>query len=374
MATDWPQLERLVRRDPGGRGVASYLHAGAPLLAGHLRAAAEDLARSARAVAIATGFAIVTPQGVAAETDGPPGALFLAKAFRELGIEVILLSDAYGVPVLHAGCDCWGLPPEIVREIPFEHPDPDHPSRQTNDPPHNARTDAWVKEFLDSPAGAKLTHLIAIERVGPSHRPAAAGWALPTQGATDEERASGGQGGIEAPEASSAKSAHLVGDAHPTGNVCHNMRGESINRYTAKAHRLLEIVAERGLPISTIGIGDGGNEIGLGSIPCDVLRRAIAKGPAEQIACRIATTWTILAGVSNWGGYALGLATAALRDRSVLPRLPDEGSLRTLVEALVRDAFCVDGVTKQPEASVDGLGLDHELGVLRALRMSVLAD
>src|SRR5437763_15965304 len=106
---DWPRVEQLIRHDPGGRGVASYLHNRQPLLAGHLQAAANDLSRSAKAVAIVTGFAIVTLEGVAAETDGPPAALFLARTLRELGIEVVLLSDAYGVPVLHAGCDCWKL-------------------------------------------------------------------------------------------------------------------------------------------------------------------------------------------------------------------------------------------------------------------------
>ncbi len=350
-AIDWEQIERLIRRDPGGRGVASYVHDGAPLLSGHLQGAAAGLAESAKAVAIVTGFAIVTPEGVAAETDGPPGALFLARALRELGIEVVLLSDAYGVPVLHAACDCWGLPRDIAREIPFEHSDPDHPSRQSNDPPHNAGTDAWVNEFLDSPSGRQLTHLIAIERVGPSHVAASLRDANASLGETR-------------PRAADVPPEHR--------NVCHNMRGESINRYTAKAHRLFEIIAERKLPITTIGIGDGGNEIGLGSIPWDVLRQAIAKGSAERIICRIATTWTILAGVSNWGGYALGLATAALKDRSVLARLPDDVALRQLIEALVRDAFCVDGVTKRREASVDGLSLDDYLGVFCSLRLALV--
>jgi hypothetical protein len=336
------------------------------LLPGHLQRAAEDLARSAKAVAIVTGFAIVTPQGVAAETDGPPGALFLAAVLRELGVEVVVLSDAYGVPTLYAGCDCWGLPREIVREIPLEHDDPDHPSRQSNDPPHNARTDAWVNAFLESPAGRQLTHLIAIERVGPSY----VGWATPTKSGPTDGASSGEAPDVGEPKRPAGHDPHLVGIAHPTG-VCHNMRGESINRYTAKAHRLFEVVAERKLPITTIGIGDGGNEIGLGSIPREVLRRAISRGHADLIMCRIAATWTILAGVSNWGGYALGLSTAALTDRAVLTRLPDEAALRTLVEALVRDSFCVDGVTKRRAASVDGLPLEDELGIFSSLRSSV---
>jgi hypothetical protein len=362
VAIDWANLEQAIRRDPGDRGVASYFDGGEPLLPGHLQRAAEDLAANARAVAIVTGFAIVTSQGVAAETDGPPGALYLARALRELGVDAVLLSDAYGLPVLQAGCDCWGLPRGLVQEIPFEHEDVDHPSRLSNDPQHNGRTDAWANNFLASDFGRRLTHLIAIERVGPSH----VGWAMPTRSIFANE---------------DLQRRGVVGTAHPTDgaaalpaehrNTCHNMRGESINRYTAKAHRLFEIVAERGLPVTTIGIGDGGNEIGLGSIPWDVLRRAIAKGPAERVACRIATTWTILAGVSNWGGYALALATAALKDRNTLARLPDESGVRELIVRLVRDSFCVDGLTKRREATVDGLPLDDYLLTLQALRRSL---
>ena len=349
---DWTELERIIRRDPGGRGVASYRHDGSLLLEGHLRAAAEHLAAPAKAVAIVTGFAIVTTDGVAAETDGPPGALFLACTLRDLGIEAVLLSDAYGVPVLEVGCLQIGLPRELVHAVPFEHADPSHPSRRSNDSPHNEKTDQWVETFLASDLGRRLTHVIAIERVGPSH----VGWAVPTKDGPNDP---------------------WVGTAHPTDipsasqNLCHNMRGEDINAHTAKSHRLFEMIQERRLPITTIGIGDGGNEIGMGSIPREVLRQAITRGPAERVACRIATTWAILAGVSNWGGYALALATAALKDPTVLPRLPDETAIRDLIQALVRHSFCVDGVTKRPEASVDGLSLDDYLAAFRMIRSAV---
>jgi hypothetical protein len=377
---DWAQLEQLIRRDPGGRGVASYSHEGAPLLPRHLRAAAEDLAANARAVAIVTGFAIVTPEGVAAETDGPPGALYLARTLRALGVDVVVLSDVYGTQVLNVGCDAWGMPRSIVEEIPFEHVDSDHPSRLSNDPPHHVLTDAWVNDFLTSAFGRRLTHVIAIERVGPSHALESVRWAMPAKSGNEVESLGESLGRASDPLRGSG---HLVGSAHPTDfaaavppehrNVCHNMRGESINRYTAKAHRLFEIIAERRLPVATVGIGDGGNEIGMGSIPWHVLRPAIAKGPAERVICRIATTWTIIAGVSNWGGYALALATAALKDRQLLARLPDAAALRHLIETLVRDSFCVDGVTKRREASVDALPLNDYLGVFDSLRTSLAA-
>ena len=71
--------------------------------------------------------------------------------------------------------------------------------------------------------------------------------------------------------------------------------------------------------------------------------------------------------MSNWGGYALALATVALRDRGTLAHLPDAAALQRLIEALVSHSFCVDGVTKRREASVDGLSLDDYLGTFESL-------
>ncbi len=48
-------------------------------------AAAEHLALGAQSVGIVAGFPVVTPDGVVAETDGPPGALFLALHARGFG-------------------------------------------------------------------------------------------------------------------------------------------------------------------------------------------------------------------------------------------------------------------------------------------------
>ena len=65
--------------------------------------------------------------------------------------------------------------------------------------------------------------------------------------------------------------------------------------FTAKKHP--EIV--------TIGIGDGGNEIGMGK----VFERVVANVQfGSEIACSVASHYLITAGVSNWGGYALAKA------------------------------------------------------------------
>ena len=54
----------------------------------------------------------------------------------------------------------------------------------------------------------------------------------------------------------------------------------------------------------TIGIGDRGNELGLGKIREKVEK--IMKNGAV-LGCSVASDYVIMAGVSNWGGYAISV-------------------------------------------------------------------
>ena len=146
------------------------------------------------------------------------------------------------------------------------------------------------------------------------------------------------------------------------------MRGESINAHTAKAHLLFETCRDRPSPVTTIGVGDGGNEIGMGQFAWELVADAIGRFATGRIACRIATDFALLAGVSNWAAYALALATARLRGSADLGRDWDERGERALVEAIVRQTDCVDGVTLRHEPTVDGLELAAYLGPLVEMR------
>jgi hypothetical protein len=105
----------------------------------------------------------------------------------------------------------------------------------------------------------------------------------------------------------------------------------------------------------------------MGSFPWATLVEAIARGPAPLVACRVPADHTIVAGVSNWGAYALALAVGRLRETpsAAFWTAPDEGRL---IETIVRDAGAVDGVTKRNAATVDGLPLEDYLQVLIELR------
>jgi hypothetical protein len=331
--------------------LACYQPGGHWLDRGQSRAAALELASNARAVGIVTGFCAAGPTRVTAETDGPPGALFLAQVLQSLAIEVTVITDCYAMPLVECGCDRLNLERAVVAEIPFEDGPADGPARTRNDAPHNVKTDRWIDEFLVHGRGRKLSHLVAIERPGPSH--------------TLESLMSQTRSGNVPAE-------RFQSQVPPRDrDVCHDMHGAPISGHTAKTHRLFEAVAQRKLPITTIGIGDGGNEIGMGRFAWEDLAAAIGGGQGGRIACRIATDFALIAGVSNWGAYALALATAHLRGRLDSSRwLRPEGQ-RELIETMVAAAGAVDGRTLRSEATVDGLTMDSFLQPLAEMHLVI---
>jgi hypothetical protein len=120
--------------------------------------------------------------------------------------------------------------------------------------------------------------------------------------------------------------------------------------------------------LTTIGIGDGGNEIGMGKISWDVIRRNIPGG--AKIACRVPTDHLIVAGVSNWGAYGLAAGVYALRGRPLPAELCDIERERQLLQIMVERGPLVDGVTGQQTATVDGLPFERYAAPLSRLRLS----
>ena len=62
-----------------------------------------------RLLKIVTGFTIPGTDPPTAETDGPLGALFLARALAPLGISVAIAADGTAMPALAAGLKACGL-------------------------------------------------------------------------------------------------------------------------------------------------------------------------------------------------------------------------------------------------------------------------
>ena len=107
----------------------------------------------------------------------------------------------------------------------------------------------------------------------------------------------------------------------------------------------------------TIGIGDGGNEIGMGKIPHETIVKNIPNG--DLIHCRVPTDHLIVAGVSNWGAYALAAGVFVLRGVTPPPDLFDPETELRILEVMVKEGPLVDGVTGKQTATVDGLTWDE---------------
>ena len=132
---------------------------------------------------------------------------------------------------------------------------------------------------------------------------------------------------------------------------CFNMSGQNIDKWTAPLHELL--IKKRSL--ISIAVGDGGNEIGMGKIPSNVIKDNILKG--SQIGCVVPCDFLLVAGVSNWGVTALLLSMALVKPewkKKIRTVLKSDFEYKIL-RKMTRRKLLVDGVTKRFKPTVDGL-------------------
>ena len=142
-----------------------------------------------------------------------------------------------------------------------------------------------------------------------------------------------------------------------------NMRGLDISSYTVALDELFTAG-----PWETIAIGDGGNEIGMGALPRELIARHIDHG--ATIACVTPAQHLIVAGVSNWGAYALLAALAVLRPdwRGKMLTCLDPQLDRAVLEAMIEHGPAVDGVSRVRAMTVDNLDIAAHHNKLREIR------
>jgi hypothetical protein len=117
--------------------------------------------------------------------------------------------------------------------------------------------------------------------------------------------------------------------------------------------------------VLTIGIGDGGNEIGLGNILDEVID--IVPG-GEKIGAACKADILVLASIANWGSYAIeACIAAALHKPEVLHSLADE---RRVVDGSVNAGF-IDPATGIPNGWIDGTPPICSESILELLRQMV---
>jgi len=232
---------------------------------------------------ITVGFYILSAQ--APETDGPPGAIALARALEHLGFEVIFVTDRYAMPLL--SLDSGQKSPVI------EFPITDHAASQS-----------FARNLL---AELKPAIIIAIERCG-----------------------------------FSASQRYL------------SMRGRDISDFTAKVDYLF-LDQE-----NTIGIGDGGNEIGMGKLASQI--KAVPGLPDDPAVTQ--TSKLIISTTSNWGAYGLVAALSRLCQQDLLPSVEWEREL--LQELVARGA--VDGISGEKKCTVDTFTVEQHALALTQLK------
>lgn len=148
---------------------------------------------------------------------------------------------------------------------------------------------------------------------------------------------------------------------------CHTMRGFNVTPYHAYAEYMLERVSKQGS--LTIGIGDGGNEVGMGKIK-DTVKNFVPYGRECQCPCKggiaaeSSTDILVVATVSNWGGYGIEACLAHLINE---PKLMHDPSMEERAIELAVKAGAIDGVTGLAEPSVDGMFKDIHSSIVRIL-------
>jgi hypothetical protein len=133
-----------------------------------------------------------------------------------------------------------------------------------------------------------------------------------------------------------------------------NMRGLDVSRETAQVDFLFDG------EIPSIGIGDGGNEIGMGN----VAEAVAASGSLVHDPCVTRVSRLVIASVSNWGGYGLVAALSSIAGRDLLPTIEEEHRLVARTAAL----GAVDGTTGAADGRVDGFDPDVTAEILSDLR------
>ncbi len=136
-----------------------------------------------------------------------------------------------------------------------------------------------------------------------------------------------------------------------------NMRYVDITPHTAR----LDYLFEAGIP--SVGIGDGGNEIGMGNLVEFIPQvETLPNDPAVTKVDRL-----IISSVSNWGGYGLVAALSKLAGRNLLPTVESE---TVLIKRSV-DMGAVDGTTGDHSYFVDGFTTEENGELLARLHALV---
>ncbi|XP_041903096.1 D-glutamate cyclase, mitochondrial isoform X3 [Corvus kubaryi] len=212
----------------------------------------------AGSVLITTGFPTHCAHEPPEENDGPPGALAIAAMLQALEKQVAIVTDQRAMDLNKK------IMEEAVQLGILKKPIPLLSYQRQN-------ADSALMFLCENgnPGRPRFDHLVAIERAG------------------------------------------MAAD----GNY-YNARKVNIKHLVDPIDELF--LAAQTIPgVTTTGVGDGGNELGMGKVK-DAVKKHIKNG--DVIACDVEADFTVVAGVSNWGGYAIACALSVLRSCEIHDR------------------------------------------------------
>ena len=141
-----------------------------------------------------------------------------------------------------------------------------------------------------------------------------------------------------------------------------NMRGISIREHNAPTDILFQIAHE--YDIRTVGVGDGGNEIGMGNF-AKVIEKELSLVP-----CIVKVDYPVIASVSNWGAYGLAAYLSILEGKHLMPAYAWAADyMKETVEI-----GSVDGITHERVTHVDGFAESVEQEIIDALGAQIDAE
>ena len=237
--------------------------------------AAKKISTKSGKVFIVTGFFISYANSP--ETDGPPGAVAIGFALKQLGFEVIYITDKWSFSMIK------GLLSEEDTLINF-------PVTSHN------KSNSFSKKLIEKYSPSMV---ISIER------------------------------------------ASLVEDG-----TYRNWKQEDISKYNAKIDYLFTS------SLFSIGIGDGGNEIGMGNLAEKI--KSIKGLPEQPSITKVDDL--IISSCSNWGAFGLIAALSKIKKQNLL--LSVDQVKKIIIKSV--DLGAVEGLSGKKIYAVDGRGLKED--------------
>lgn len=318
-------IEDFMAIDLTGTGLASRLHdALVRRQPGHACMGAAELltaklAGQKQPTMILTGF----PQGGGVpETDGPIGAAMLARAlFLAFNVPSVIVVDEGHEDMMRATCIGGGMVP-----LPF-------PEDGVINAPEFARP-VYIKAIPLEPQAARR----ACDSLIDVTRPAVT-VSVERPGANDRGLYSG-------------------------------LGGRPLDGMVADLDYLALRGQQHGIPF--LGIGDGGNELGMGLLADDLREfypKAVDAGLGRGGVAAVAVAdHLVVSSVSNWAVTGIIAALSALHENPLIFHDP-ELELRCITQCCL--SGCVDGLTSSPDGIVDGIPAVEWEGLIRSLRATV---